>query len=558
MYQYFPICNHLKNYNWQYFATDCKAGITTAILLAPQGMAYAILAGLPVQLGLYASITPALAYAVFASSRTVSVGPVSIVAIMIAEVLAMHSTASADVVSIALILACEGGLVLLAMALLRMGGLVHFISHPVLTGFVSGTAILIATSQIPHLLGFASSCSDFACYAKLPAVNIYTIAIGGGSLLLLLFFALPLPHILQKWGINQQLRQTITRSAPLLVVVLGSIAAANFQLGEKIALVGAVPAGLPLPSLAFLSNLSRWQQLLPSAAFIAVLSYVESVAIAKAVASNKINPNQELLALAAANITSAFSGGMSVAGGFSRTVVNAAAKTQISMVVASLLIAIVLLFFTQALATIPKSSLAAIILLAIFPLLKRGWLSIASTWRYDLADGIAEIACLFGVLILGIEQGISIGVAVTVLTFLRRSSRPHIALVGQIEGNQHFRNIQRHKVQTFNNLLLIRIDENIIFANASYIIDFIEKQVSAQQDLQSLILIFSSVSHIDSSGLKALESLIHTLHSQSITLNLAEVKGPVMDKLQHSRLLALLPPGQVFQQTTQAVQSCTR
>ncbi len=300
----------------------------------------------------------------------------------------------------------------------------------------------------------------------------------------------------------------------------------------------------------------QWQALLPSAFFIAIIAYVESVAIAKVTANirnQKINPNQELVALGAANIVTAFSGGMSVAGGFSRTMVNfsAGARTQMAMLIAVIILSIAVIFFTEQFTYIPKAALAAIILLAIFPLIKLK--DIVKTWKYDQGDGIAELTTLLGVLILGIEEGIAFGVAITIISYLRRTSRPHIAIVGRIEGTHHFRNIKRHQVKTWKNILLIRIDENISFANVSYIIDFVECETISNPDLKHVVLIFSSVSYIDTTAFEALENLINKLKNSAIQLNLAEVKGPVMDKLEQTTFLQQLSPGQVFLQTSEAV-----
>ncbi|NOR81440.1 MAG: STAS domain-containing protein, partial [Methyloprofundus sp.] len=266
-------------------------------------------------------------------------------------------------------------------------------------------------------------------------------------------------------------------------------------------------------------------------------------------------PNQELIALGVANLTTAFSGGMSVAGGFSRTMVNftAGARTQMAMLIAAVILSIAVIFFTKQFTYIPKAALAAVILIAIFPLVKLR--EIISTWKYDKGDGIAELITLLGVLALGIEEGIALGVIITILSYLRRTSRPHIAVVGRINETEHFRNIKRHQVETWKNLLLIRIDENISFANVSYVIDFIENETISNSELKHVVLIFSSVSYIDSTALEALENLTSTLKNKKIQLHLAEVKGPVIDKLTQTNFLDQLNPGQVFFQTIEAVET---
>ncbi len=562
--KYFPISIWLKNYTRKDLNGDVFAGIITAILLVPQGIAYAMLAGLPAQVGLYASILPPLIYAFLGTSRTLSVGPVSIAAIMIASALsAPEIIVLGSSVENAIILAAEGGLILLLMAVFRMGGLVNFISHPVLTGFTSGAAILIILTQVPYLLGLSKNqCSfDIACYSHyFQQINSYTAGLSLLSITLLFSFGSPLATFLNQFKVKKNIITGISKCAPLLTVVLATFLVRFYQLSDTqhVTIVGEIQSGLPKISFAFLNNIDQWKALLPSASFIAIIAYVESVAIAKATANlrnQKINPNQELIALGAANLATAFSGGMSVAGGFSRTMVNfsAGARTQMAMIIAVIILSVAVIFFTEQFTYIPKAALAAIILIAILPLVKLR--EIITTWKYDKSDGIAELITLLGVLALGIEEGIALGVIITILSYLRRTSRPHIAIVGKIKDTHHFRNIQRHQVETWNNLILIRIDENISFANISYILDFIEKETFSNSKLKHVILIFSSVSHIDSTAFEALENLISSLINQKILLHLAEVKGPVFDKLNQTNFLNHLNPGKVFFQTIDAVEN---
>ncbi len=558
----FPFFSWIKKYTKQDFNGDLFAGIITAILLVPQGIAYAMLAGLPAQVGLYASILPPAIYAFLGTSRTLSVGPVSIAAIMIASAIsAPEVTVFGSSVENAIILAAEGGLILLLMAAFRMGGLVNFISHPVLTGFTSGAAILIMLSQIPHLLGLSKNhCGlNLSCYSDyFQHINSYTVGLGGISLCFLILLGTSLFGFLNRFNFNKTIVVGIAKCAPLVTVVISTILVTVYQLSENhhVAIVGQIQPGFPNISFAFINNIEQWKALLPSATFIAIIAYVESVAIAKITANlrnQKIKPNQELIALGAANIVTAFSGGMSVAGGFSRTMVNfsAGARTQMSMLIAVLFLSVAVIFFTDQFTHIPKAALAAIILVAIAPLIKLR--AIITTWKFDKGDGIAEFITLFGVLLLGIEEGIALGVLITIISFLRQTSRPHIAVVGRIESTEHFRNVNRHQVETWDNLLLVRIDENITFANISCIIDFIEEKTNYRSEIEHVILIFSSVSYIDATAFEALESHVQALKSRSIVLNLAEVKGPVMDKLEQTDFLNHLKPGKVFFQTIEAV-----
>jgi len=316
-----------------------------------------------------------------------------------------------------------------------------------------------------------------------------------------------------------------------------------------------VPAGFPVLSLDFM-NIEKWRLLLPGAAFIALIAYVESVAIAKVTANlrgEKIVPNQELIALGVANLATAISGGMPVAGGFSRTMVNfsAGARTQMAMLIAAGILALAVIFFSPWFENIPKAALAAIILVAIIPLVRLG--SIVHTWRYDRGDGLAEIVTLLGVLVLGIEEGISLGIILTVVSYLRKTSQPHIAVVGRIPETEHYRNIKRHNVETWQHLLLLRIDESITFANVNFIEDFITAELRHQGNVKHIILIFTSVSDIDTTALEALENLNHALQASGMTLHLSEAKGPVLDKLKKTDFLSQLKPGKVFFHTEDAV-----
>jgi len=564
--QLFPIAGWLKSYTRQEFNSDVFAGIITAILLVPQGIAYAILAGLPPQLGLYASILPPVLYALLGTSRTLSVGPVSIAAIMIASALtAPEISALGTPVQSALILSAESGIIMLLMALLRMGGLVNFISHPVLTGFTSGAALLIIGSQLPQLLGLKTpSCGvDVICYSHyFSGLVPVTLLIGLAAVGLLVFFGRPLVFILKNTGMQPYLITAISKCGPLLTIMLATLAVGYFDLTgqQNVAVVGQVPSGFPALNMDF-SPIEKWYALLPYSGFIALIAYVESVAIAKVTANfrnEKIIPNQELIALGVANLAAAVSGGMPVAGGFSRTMVNfaAGARTQMAMLIAAGLLALAVIFFSPLFENIPKAALAAIILVAIIPLVKLS--DIAHTWRYDRGDGIAETATLLGVLVYGIEEGITLGIILTLISHLRKTSQPHIAVVGRIPGTEHYRNIKRHSVETWPHLLLLRVDESITFANINYIEEFINTELRRQPNLKHIVLIFTSISDIDTTALEVLENLNHTLQASKMTLHISEAKGPVLDKLEKTDFLRQLKPGKAFFHTEDAVRELAK
>ena len=549
---FFPIFSWLKTYSRTDFNGDLFAGVMTAILLVPQGIAFALLAGLPPQFGLYASILPPLFYAVLGTSRTLSVGPVSIAAIMIASVLQLPEVgALGNPLQSAVILSAESGAILLIMAIFRMGGLVNFISHPVLTGFTSGAALLIIGSQLPQTLGLKSpTCGfDTVCYQTyLQGTNTTTLLMTGVALALLLFFGKPLLSLLKILRLSPSLITAIGKCGALVTVAFTTFAVVHWNLtAQHVAVVGEISAGLPHLSFDFI-NLEKWKILASPASFIALIAYVESVAIAKVVANlrnEKINPNQELIALGFSNFAAAVSGGMPVAGGFSRTMVNfsAGARTQIAMVIAAIILSIAVVFFTVWFSNIPKTALAVIILVAVIPLVK--FKSILHTWQYDKGDGIAELTTLISVLILGIEEGITLGIILTFASYLRKASHPHIAVVGRLPNTKHYRNIKRHKVETWEHLLLMRIDENITFANINFVEEFIETQLRNAPNVKHIVLIFTSVSDIDMTAIEALEQLNESLKNIGITLNFAEVKGFLLDKLEKSDLFTHLN-GELF------------
>lgn len=561
--RFLPIIDWLKTYRSQDFAGDIFAGIITAILLVPQGIAYAILAGLPPQLGLYASILPPIMYALLGTSRTLSVGPVSVASIMIASALSSPAiVALGDPLQSTLVLSLESGVIMLLMAVLRMGSLVNFISHPVLIGFTSGASLLIIGNQLPQTLGLkAPNCGiDVACYTSyIQGFNSTTLLISLSALALLLLFSHLLPMSLKKMGVKLAVITAISKCGPLLTVVLATIAVGLLSTMEQsIAVVGVVPAGFPEFTFTGVTESlgQRGKALLPFAALITLIAYIESVAIAKVTANlrnEKIMPSQELIGLGVANIAAALSGGMPVAGGLSRTMVNfaAGARTQMAMLIAATLLAIAVMFCSPWFTNIPKAALAVIILVAITPLVKIK--NIFHTWVYDKGDGIAELVTLLGVLILGLEEGIVLGIMLTIASNLRKTSQPHIAVVGRVPETEHYRNIKRHHVETWNHLLLIRIDENLTFANINYIEEFLTTELRRQPNTKHIVLIFNSVSDIDTTALEALESLNQVLQTAGKTLNIAEAKGPVLDKLHKTDFFEQLKPGQAFFRTEDAV-----
>lgn len=563
--RFLPVLTWGRTYSRQDLSGDLLAGIITAILLVPQGMAFALLAGLPPQAGLYAAILPPIAYAVLGTSRTLAVGPVSVTAIMVAQALA-DVPAGAGYVASALLLALLGGILLIALGVLRLGLLANFLSHSVLSGFTSAAALIIILTQLPYLLGIALpgrlAPADIPT-AMLDAadhLNVPTLGLGLLSVALLLLSGRPLERVLVAMGMTQARAGAIGKTAPLAVVLLTTFLVVDLGLdaGHGVAVVGTLPPGLPDFGLA-LPRLEVVGDLLPAAALIALVGYVESVSIAKTLANRHreaIDPNQELIAVGGANLAAALSGGMPVAGGFSRTMVNygAGARTQAAALLTAVLVGVVALLFTPALAQVPKAALAAVIIVAVSRLVDvRGALT---AWRYDRHDGVVLLGTLLGVLIVGIEAGLILGLVLSLLLYVWRASRPHVAELGRLPGSEHFRNINRYtNLETWPAIMLLRVDENLSFANSAFLEETIMERVAHKPRLEHLVLVASGINGVDLSALESLAKLAESLRSAQITLHLAEVKGPVMDRLKDTALIQGLAPGRVFLSAHEAVET---
>ena len=526
----------LRNYRLAWLSGDLVAGVVTAIMIIPQSMAYAMLAGLPVQIGLYASLLPLIGYALFGSSMSMSVGPVAVTALMTAALLApMASIGSAEYLQLAIWLALMSGVLLFVLGLLRMGFLANFLSHPVISGFISGASLLILLSQLPHLLGMD----------RMPATpgqlvdqwhpgSGLALAMGLLALAWLLYARTRLAAHLHSLGVNQAVAGVLARLAPILVVGVGMLLTVGFDLAERgVPVVGSLPAGLP--SLVWNTpQLETLGMLMLPAALISLVSFVESVSIAQSLARRKrqtIDPDRELLGLGTANVGAALTGGFAVCGGFSRSGVNieAGANTPLAGVVSAAVLALILMTIAPVFASLPLVVLAVVILVAVAPLIDVAGLR--RTWRYDRREGATLLATAAGVVLLGIEGGIVLGVGLSIVTQLWRGSRPHVAVVGRVPGTQYFRNTRRHLVEIEPQLLAVRIDENIFFANTRAIERAIFQALCDYPDTRHLLLILSAVNHIDSTGLDMLGELSLGLHEKGIDVHLAEVKGPVMDQL---------------------------
>jgi sulfate permease, SulP family len=539
---------------------DLAAAVVVAALLVPQGMAYAALAGLPPQVGLYASVLPAVAYALAGSSMVLAVGPVAIIALLTASAVSgVAAPGSAEYVGAAAALALLSGTLLLVFGWLKLGALAHLLSHPVVSGFISGAALLIVIGQIPVLLGLSAPQGQaiemlFRLMGRLGDAHPQTAAIGAGALLALLATRHVVPSALRRLGTSEGVARTAGRLGPIIVVAAASALVAVVGAEEQgVRVIGALPAGLPPVALPAFDWPIVMALLLP-AVIISVIGFVESVSIAGALArtrSQRIDADAELRGLGLANLAAGVTAGMPVTGGFARTAVNAdaGAHSPLAGVFTAMLISFVLVFAASLFATLPVTVLAAIIIVSVIPLIDLATLRAA--WRYDRADSIALLGTALGVVLFGVEAGVLAGVALSLASLVWRSSRPHIALVGQVPGTEHFRNVLRHQVRTRPGLVMLRVDENLFFGNVDAVADHVQETVRLHPDTRAVVLIMSSVSHIDTTALEVLGALNALLRDADITLHFAELKGPVLDRLERSDLLARLT-GSVYLSTWDA------
>ncbi|WP_288349942.1 sulfate permease [uncultured Thalassospira sp.] len=552
--KYIPVLDWGRSYDRTAFGNDMVAAIIVTIMLIPQSLAYALLAGLPPEAGLYASIVPIILYAIFGTSRALAVGPVAVVSLMTAAAIGnVAETGTMGYAVAALTLAALSGAILLAMGVFKLGFLANFLSHPVIAGFITASGILIATSQIRHIVGVDAGGHNLwemvtSLVVHLPQTNPMTLLIGGLATLFLFWVRKGLKTALRKIGIGPRLADVVTKAGPVAAVMVTTFAVWQFHLADGgVKIVGDVPQSLPPLTMPDFS-VGLVSDLLVPAILISVIGFVESISVAQTLAAKRrqrINPDQELIGLGAANIGAAFTGGYPVTGGFARSVVNfdAGAQTPAAGAFTAIGLAIAAIALTPLVYFLPKATLAATIIVAVLSLVDFSILK--TSWRYSKADFVAVLATILLTLGFGVEVGVTSGVVLSIGLFLYKTSRPHIAEVGLVPSTQHFRNIKRHKVITDPSILTIRIDESLYFANARFLEDYIFDRVVGDDRLRHVILMCSAINEIDLSALESLEAINHRLDEMGIALHLSEVKGPVMDRLKCAHFLDDLT-GRVF------------
>lgn len=548
-----PILSQLKGYSRDTFRNDLVAGLTVGVMLIPQGMAYALIAGVPPIYGLYASLIPLLVYALFGTSRQLSVAPVAMMSLLAAAGVApLAGNDPERYLALMLMLAFMVGVIQLAMGLARFGFLTHFLSHPILAGFTSAAALIIGFSQLKHLLGISIPRSHHVheiihhAAQHIGEVHLFTLAIGAASILLLV--------TMKRWN----------RAIPgaLIVVMAATLAAWGLSLVDRgVRIVGDVPEGLPhfeLPGVVW----ADLQALLPAALVISLVGFIESIAVAKIYASRNrydVDANQELIGLGLANIAGSAFQAFPTAGGFGRTAVNAqaGAKTQVAAVISVCIIALTLLLLTPLFYHLPNSTLAAIVMVAVFGLIDLK--ELRYLWRVDRKDFALMLFTFLATLGLGIEQGILVGVAASLLLVLHQSSDPHTAIEGRLPGTNTYRNVERNpEAETVPGVVIFRMDESLYFGNASLFKEKLRAILNDHDPLHTLILNFFPVNRIDSSATHALHEIVTELQQRGVQIRFSGVKGPVRDVMEKAGLVELIGPSLFFHEVHEAMHDVER
>ena len=559
--RYLPILDWGRHYDRATLSSDLVASVIVTIMLIPQSLAYAMLAGLPPEMGLYASILPLVAYAIFGTSRALAVGPVAVVSLMTAATIGnLGISEISEQILAAITLAFLSGLMLVLMGVLRLGFVANFLSHPVIAGFITASGLIIAASQLKHILGISASGHNLfelvlSLLAHLGETDVTTLMIGSAAMVFLFWSRKGLKPFLIQIGLAPQFADIAAKAGPVMVVAVTTLLTWFLGLAERgVAIVGAVPQGLPPLSLPSV-ELEMWLNLAGAAFLISIIGFVESVSVAQTLAAKRrqrIVPDQELIGLGSANLAASLSGGYPVTGGFARSVVNfdAGAETPAAGAYSALGIALATLALTPLLFFLPKATLAATIIVAVLSLVDFSILR--RTWTYSKADFTAVAATILLTLGSGVEIGVAAGITLSILLFLYKTARPHIAEVGLVPGTEHFRNVRRHDVLTDPSILTLRVDESLYFANARHLEDVIYDRVAIDEGLKHVILMCSAVNEIDSSALESLEAINQRLSDLGVTFHLSEVKGPVMDRLQRTHFPDQLS-GRVFLSQFRAV-----
>ncbi len=534
---YIPILEWLPNYKKDWLKGDIGAGLTVGVMLIPQGLAYASIAGLPPVYGLYASIVPIIIYAIFGTSRQLAVGPVAMVSLLIATAIgSFEGLSTADYIAYAILLAFLVGAFQFLLGVFRLGFLVNFLSHPVVSGFTSAAALIIGLSQLKDLLGINIS--------RTHHINeIVSEAINRSAEINWLAIVIGIMGILIIIGIKK-----INKSLPsqLFAVIFGIVVVSLFGLGSgeyAVNIVKEIPSSLPRFQMPVF-DITIIQVLIPMALTIAVVSFMESIAVAKAIQSKhrtyKVVPNQELISLGLANVFGSFFQSFATTGGFSRTAVNdqAGAKTGMASIISALLIIVTLLFLTPLFYNLPKAILASVIMVAVFGLID--YKEAIHLWKSNRTDFFLLLVTFIATLTIGIEQGIGIGVILSLAMVIYKTTKPHVAVLANIPGTHFYRNIERFKdeLSIHENILIVRFDAQLYFANVSFFKDTLEDLASEKgKHLKLIIIDGESMNNLDSSGVHAIIEVIEIYTSKNIEIIFTGIKGPVRDAMEKGGII---------------------
>ncbi|MFT5736960.1 MAG: SulP family sulfate permease [Maribacter sp.] len=552
MNRFFPFLQWVTTYKKSYVAKDLIAGFTVGIVLVPQAMAYAMIAGLPPVYGLYAAFLPVLTYVFLGTSRKIGVGPVAMDSLLVAAGLGTLSIAGPEqYIAMVAVLAFLVGAMQLVLGLLRMGFLVHFLSKPVISGFTSGAAIIIMLSQLKHLLGTGSSSNSSTfhillldAYSYLFEINPYSLGIGAAGILLILVF--------KKWN----------RRIPgiLIVVVLAMVAAYALKLGDYgVVLVGAVPSGLP----NFVMPILQWdslEKLWPIALALALVGYLEAISIGKALevqsSEETIEPNQELLALGSSNIIGSFFQAYPVTASFSRSAINhqSGAKTNLAGLYSVILVVLTLLFLTPIFQFLPNAVLASIIMVSVFSLIDVSYAK--NLWNNRRDEFVVLLITFLATLFLGIKEGIFIGMLSSLLLMVYRTSKPHFAVLGNVRDTDYYKNIERFgdEITYREDLLIVRFDAQLYFGNSTFFKNELLKEVHKKGGaLKGVVLNAEAINYIDSTAAAMLTKTIQVIHDMGVQFYIAGAIGPTRDIIFSSGIINELSREYLFVKTKEAV-----
>lgn len=549
----FPILEWLPAYRTSMLSGDLVAGLTVGVILIPQGMAYALIAGLPPVYGLYAAIVPQLIYALMGTSRQLAVGPVAMDSLLVASGISVMAAEGSDAyIAFSISLAFFVGILQVFLGATRLGFITNLLSQPVISGFTSGAAIIIAINQVKYLTGLEIARSNQlhkilgALAVNLNQINSTTLALGAGGVLTIL---------LLKW-----LSKRIPGS--LVVVILGTVLAYSFQLADEgVAIVREIPEGLPffrVPNL----NQDLFLRMLPLSGTLAVIAFIEAFSIAKGIEAQKkdheVRANQELLALGTANIVGSFFMAYPSTGSFSRSAINHASggNTPLAFIISAAVVVFTLIFLTPVFYTLPLAILAGIILMSVINLIDFKYP--VRLWFSNKTEFILLLATFLVTLTVSLVTGIITGVVLSILVFLYKAAYPHVAILGRVKGSKAFRNQSRFKeLEVWDTLLIIRVDAPYAFINIQTIKGRILKEAYARKSrISHVILDASSVSHIDASAVQGINELILALGEIGVELVFSSVIGPVRDALRKNGLLKG-KPGRLYLNTDLAVRSLT-